>query len=115
MNILIYYSTYLILFGFLYYFKLINYNPFLWILIALSVSIYIIIYTKYHNVSNNQLLKYVTLNSPKLLLLLLIDHKNLLKGFIFYTIIFLIYLIFYNNLYDIYYTKTILKMLNNEF
>ena len=115
MNIFLYYSTYLIFFGFLYYFKIISYNPFIYLLLALFVSIFLVIYLIYHNVSNYQLLKYIILNSPKLLLLLLIDRKNLFNGFIFYTIMMLIYLIFFHNIYDIYYNKTVLKLLNNDF
>jgi hypothetical protein len=118
MNIFIYFSTYIIFAGFLYYLNLINYNPFLWLLFALGVSIYIIYYIINNNNQINvyQLFKYIILNSPKLLLLLIINKKNMFKGFIFYSILFIIYLILINfNLYDIYYTKTISKIINNQY
>jgi hypothetical protein len=122
MNIFIYFSTYIIFFGFLYYFKLIKYNPFLWLLFAICVSIYIIIYiTIYiinHNININyqQLIKYIIFNSPKLLLIFIIDNKNIFEGFIFYSAIFIIYLIIIDyNLYHIYYNKVIHKIINNQF
>ena len=125
MSIFIYFSLYIIIAGFLYYFKIINYNPFLWLIIALSstiiTGIYIIYYhSHYHyhsqNLNYNDLIKYLILNTPKLLLLLIIDHKNIFKGFIFYSSLFIIYLILINfDLYNIYYTNTTLKIINNTF
>jgi hypothetical protein len=124
MNIFIYFSTYIILAGFLYYFNIINFNPFIWLIIALlasiSISIYVIIIKiekkeKYDFYYHN-LFIYLIANSPKLLLLLIIDKKNLVKGLIFYSTLFIIYLILINfNLYDIYYTNTTLKIINNDF
>jgi hypothetical protein len=120
MNIFIYFSTYIIFFGFLYYFKLIKYNPFLWLLFATCVSIYITIYIMINNNINNinyqQLIKYIILNSPKLLLILIIDYINIFEGFIFYSAIFIIYLIIIDfNLYHIYYNQVIRKILDNQF
>ena len=126
MSIFIYFSLYIIIAGFLYYFKIINYNPFLWLIIALSSTIitglYIIYYHShyhyhYHSHSHyHDLIKYIILNTPKLLLLLIIDHKNIFKGFIFYSSLFIIYLILINfDLYNIYYTNTTLKIINNSF
>ena len=118
MNIFIYFSTYIIFFGFLYYFKLIKYNPFLWLLFATGVSIYITIYIMINNINTNyqQLIKYIVLNSPKLLLIFIIDNKNIFEGFIFYSAIFIIYLIIIDfNLYHIYYNQIIRKILDNQF
>ena len=122
MSIFIYFSLYIIIAGFLYYFKIINYNPFSWLIIALSSTIitglYIIYYHSHsHSHSHSHdLIKYLILNTPKLLLLLIIDHKNIFKGFIFYSSLFIIYLILINfDLYNIYYTNTTLKIINNTF
>ena len=120
MNIFIYYSTYIIFFGFLYYYKIIKYNPFIYLIFALLFSIFAIIYLIYNNANKYQLVKYIILNSPKLLLLFIIDNKNIFTGFVFYTITFIIYLtiiltVLNNNIYNIYYTETIRKILNNEF
>ena len=124
MNIFIYFSTYIILAGFLYYFNIINFNPFIWLIIALFASIIITCYViiikiekkeKYDFYYRN-LFIYLILNSPKLLLLLIIDKKNLFNGFLFYSTLFIIYLFLINfNLYDIYYTNTTLKIINNQF
>jgi membrane-associated HD superfamily phosphohydrolase len=126
MNIFIYFSTYIILAGFLYYFNIINFNPFIWLIIALFASIIITCYViiikiekkeKYnYNYYYRNLFIYLILNSPKLLLLLIINKKNLFNGFIFYSTLFIIYLFLINfNLYDIYYTNTTLKIINNDF
>jgi hypothetical protein len=114
MNIFIYFSTYIILAGFLYYFNIINYNPFIWLLIALLASIIITSYVIIIKIEKKEkydyyfyyrnLFIYLILNSPKLLLLLIIDKKNLFKGFIFYSTLFIIYLYLINfNIYDIYF------------
>jgi hypothetical protein len=115
MNIFIYFSTYIIIAGFLYYLNLINYNPFIWLLFAFAVSIFIALYSiNDHNY--NTIIKYLFYNSPKLLLLLIIDKNNIFKGFIFYSTLFFIYLILIDfNLYHIYYNKTILKIINNQY
>ena len=126
MNIFIYFSTYIILAGFLYYFNIINYNPFIWLIIALFASIIITCYVIIIKIQKKEkynyyfyyrnLFIYLILNSPKILLLLIINNKDLVKGFIFYSTLFIIYLLFINfNLYDIYYTNTTLKIINNEF
>jgi hypothetical protein len=120
MSIFIYFSLYIIIAGFLYYLKIINYNPFLWLIIALSSTIitglYIIYYHYHYHSHSHDLIKYIILNTPKLLLLLIIDHKNIFKGFIFYSSLFIIYLILINfDLYNIYYTNTTLKIINNTF
>jgi hypothetical protein len=114
-NILMYYSTYLILFGFLYYFKFIPINPYIWLIIASFLSLIILSYLIIHNANMSQIFIYILLNSPKIVLLLLLDNKNLLKGFIFYSLLFCIYLIYFNDLYDIYYNKTIIKLLNDDY
>jgi hypothetical protein len=119
MNIFIYFSTYLIFFGFLYYFKIISYNPFLWLLFAFFISIGISIYVLHYNDNYYELVKYLFYNSPKLLLLLIIDKIALFEGFIFYSLLFIIYIIllyiFKTDLYTIYYTKTIIKIIENKF
>jgi hypothetical protein len=122
MNYFYYFSLYIIISGFLYYFDIINYNPFLWLIIAIISTIFITLYViinknKYNpNFNYISLIKYLILNTPKLLLLLIIDHKNIFKGFIFYSSLFIIYLILINfDLYYVYYTNTTLKIINNDF
>jgi hypothetical protein len=122
MNYFYYFSLYIIISGFLYYFDIINYNPFLWLIIAIISTIFITLYViinknKYNpNFNYISLIKYLILNTPKLLLLLIIDHKNIFKGFIFYSSLFIVYLILINfDLYYVYYTNTTLKIINNNF
>lgn len=117
-----YFSLYIIIAGFLYYFNIINYNPFLWLIIAIISTVFITLYVIINNNKYNpnfdylSLIKYLILNTPKLLLLLIIDHKNMFKGFIFYSSLFIVYLIIINfNLYYVYYTNTTLKIINNDF
>jgi hypothetical protein len=122
MNYLYYFSLYIIIAGFLYYFNIINYNPFLWLIIALIstiiISLYVIINKNKYNPHFNylSLIKYIILNTPKLFLLFFINHNNIFKGFIFYSSLFIIYLFLINfDLYYIYYTNTTLKIINNNF
>ena len=122
MNYFYYFSLYIIIAGFLYYFNIINYNPFLWLIIAIISTVFITLYVIINNTKYNpnfdylSLIKYLILNTPKLLLLLIIDHKNIFKGFIFYSSLFIVYLILINfDLYYVYYTNTTLKILNNNF
>jgi hypothetical protein len=113
--LLMYYSAYLILFGFLYYFKIIPINPYICLTIAWFLSFVVLIYLIINNVNTSQLLLFIILNLPKTILLLIIDKKNLLTGFIFYSILGFVYLMIFNDIYDIYYTKTIAKLLKNEY
>jgi hypothetical protein len=122
MNYFYYFSLYIIIAGFLYYFNIINYNPFLWLIIAIISTVFITLYVIINNTKYNpnfdylSLIKYLILNTPKLLLLLIIDHKNIFKGFIFYSSLFIVYLILINfDLYYVYYTNTTLKIINNDF
>jgi hypothetical protein len=122
MNYFYYFSLYIIIAGFLYFLNIINYNPFLWLIIAIIstilISTYIIINKNKYNPNFNylSLIKYLILNTPKLLLLLIIDHKNIFKGLIFYSSLFIVYLFIINfDLYYVYYTNTTLKILNNDF
>ena len=122
MNYFYYFSLYIIIAGFLYYFNIINYNPFLWLIIAIISTVFITLYVIINNTKYNpnfdylSLIKYLILNTPKLLLLLIIDHKNIFKGFIFYSSLFIVYLILINfDLYYVYYTNTTMKIINNDF
>ena len=122
MNYFYYFSLYIIIAGFLYYFNIINYNPFLWLIIAIISTVFITLYVIINNTKYNpnfdylSLIKYLILNTPKLLLLLIIDHKNIFKGLIFYSSLFIVYLFIINfDLYYVYYTNTTMKILNNDF
>jgi hypothetical protein len=111
-----YFSTYIVLWGFLYYLKLIKFNPFIWVLIAFITSIFVILYLLFNNVNLNILLLYIIKNSPKILLLIILNKNNLYEGFNFGLIWFIIYLICINmNLKKIYYDDLIVKLLNSTY
>jgi hypothetical protein len=114
MKLQIYYSTYIIIWGFLYWLKIVKYNPLSWLIIALITSIIIILYLVCNNVPINMLIKYIILNSPKLLLLCLIDHNNINNGFIIGTIFFIYYLIIIDfDIKNVYFDQTIKKLLDS--
>jgi hypothetical protein len=53
---------------------------------------------------------------PKIIMILLIDNKNIINGFCFGILLFIIYLFFIKfDLYDIYYTQTTEKILNDKY
>ena len=62
------------------------------------------------------IIKYIIYNSPKLILLCLIDNKNICDGFVIGTIFFIFYLIIIDfNIKNIYYDKTIKKIIDSNF
>lgn len=112
----IYYSTYIILWGFLYWMKIVKYNPLSWLVIALLTSIMITLYIILENAPVNMVIKYIIYNSPKLILLCLIDNKNICNGFIIGTVLFIYYLIIIDfNIKNIYYDQTIKKIIDSKF
>ena len=112
----IYYSTYIIAWGFLYWMKIVKYNPMSWLIIALLTSIIITTYLIYMNTPVNMIIKYIIYNSPKLILLCLIDNKNTCNGFMIGTVLFIYYLIIIDfNIKDIYYDQTIKKLIDSNF
>jgi len=112
----IYFSTYIIIWSLLYWMKIIKYNPLSWLIIALLTSIIITTYLIYMNTPVNMIIKYIIYNSPKLILLCLIDNKNICNGFITGTIFFIYYLIIIDfNIKNIYYDKTIKKLIDSKF
>lgn len=112
MDLKIYFSFYIVIWAFLYYINIINFNPIYWLYIATCVAIYILIYLVYYNTPIINILYFIFFNSPKLFFILLINNNNPIQGFIFGLILFIIYLFIINfNLYNIYYTKTILPLL----
>ena len=112
----IYYSTYIIIWSFLYWMKIIKYNPMSWLIIALLTSIIITTYLIYMNTPLNMIIKYIIYNSPKLILLCLIDNKNICNGFMIGTVLFIYYLIIIDfNIKDIYYDQTIKKLIDSNF
>lgn len=116
MDLRIYYSTYIIIWGFLYWLKIVKCNPLSWLIIALITSIIIILYLVYNNVPINMLIKYIIYNSPKLLLLCLIDHNNINNGFIIGTLFFIYYLIVIDfDIKNVYFDQTIKKLLDSTF
>lgn len=117
MRIHIYFSLYIILWSILYYLNLIIYNPLYWLYIAILTILFIISYLIYHN-TKLQLIIYTFLLMivPKIIMVLLINNKDPSNGFYFGLILFMIYLYFIKfDLYNIYYTQTTEKILNNEF
>ena len=112
----IYYSTYIIIWGFLYWMKIVKYNPMSWLIIALLASIIITTYLIYMNAPVNMIIKYIIYNSPKLILLCLIDNKNTCNGFMIGTVFLIYYLIIIDfNIKDIYYDQTIKKLIDSDF
>jgi hypothetical protein len=112
----IYYSTYIIIWSFLYWIKIVQYNPMSWLIIALLTSIIITTYLIYMNTPLNMIIKYIIYNSPKLILLCLINNKNICNGFMFGTVLFIYYLIIIDfNIKDIYYDQTIKKLIDSNF
>ena len=112
----IYYSTYIIAWGFLYWMKIVKYNPMSWLIIALLTSIIITTYLIYMNTPVNMIIKYIIYNSPKLILLCLIDNKNICNGFMIGTVLLIYYLIIIDfNIKDIYYDQTIKKLIDSNF
>jgi hypothetical protein len=112
----IYYSTYIIIWGFLYWMKIIKYNPLYWLIIALLISTMTTLYVIYNNAPINMIIKYIIYNSPKLILLCLIDNNNTCDGFIIGTVFFLYYLIIIDfNIKYVYYDQTIKKLIDSEF
>ena len=68
------------------------------------------------NTPLNMIIKYIIYNSPKLILLCLIDNKNTCNGFMFGTVLFIYYLIIIDfNIKDIYYDQTIKKLIDSNF
>jgi len=111
----IYYSTYIIIWGFLYWMKIVKYNPIFWLIIALLSTIMTIPYLIYNNAPVNMVIKYIIYNSPKLILLCLIDNKNACNGFIIGTVLFMYYLILIDfNIKNIYYDQTIKKIIDSD-
>lgn len=125
LNIFIYFSTYIIIWGFLYLLNIVPFNPIIWVFLILCISIIITIYIVYKKAPINKILLYLLLNSPKLILILLLYYNykknniNLLPSFIigFIALIIYIFLLYLNNesMYTIYYNRTIEKILNNTF
>ena len=110
----IYYSLYIVIWGFLYWMNIVKYNPFIWVVIALLVSIITTLYLICYNAPINMIIKYIIYASPKLILLCLIDRKNTCDGFIIGTILCIFYLIIIDfNIIDIYYNQTIKKIIDS--
>lgn len=112
-----YFSFYIVLWSILYYLNLIIYNPLYWLYIAILFVVFKIIFLLYYN-TKLQLIIYtfITMILPKIIMVLLINNENPFTGFIFGILLFIIYLYFINfDLYNIYYTQTTEKILNNEF
>ena len=110
----IYYSIYIVIWGCLYWMKIVKYNPISWLIIALLVAI-IITYLIWDVAPKNMVIKHIIYNLPKLILLCLIDNKNIYDGFIIGTVFFILYLIIIDfNIKYIYYDNCVVKLINSE-
>jgi hypothetical protein len=110
----IYFSLYIVIWGFLYWKKIVKYNPYSWLIIAILVSIITILYVIYINAPINMIIKYIIYCSPKLILLCLIDSNNTCDGFMIGAILCILYLIIIDfDLIDIYYNQTIKKIIDS--
>lgn len=117
MRVYIYFSFYIVLWSILYYLNLIIYNPLYWLYIAILFVVFKIIFLLYYN-TKLQLIIYtfITMILPKIIMVSLINNENPFTGFIFGILLFIIYLYFINfDFYNVYYTQTTEKILNNEF
>ncbi len=95
--------------------KLIKYNPLSWLIIAILITTMTTLYTIYNNAPINMIIKYILYNSPKLILLCLIDNKNIYDGFIFGTLFFILYLMIIDfNIKYVYYDQTIKKIIDSK-
>jgi len=116
MDLKIYFSSYIIIWAFLYYCNFISFNPLYWLYIAVIVAIIINSFLAYYNASIKDIILFSLLNSPKLLFIILLNNNNPFQGFIFGLFWFIIYLFIINfNLYNVYYTNTITAIINNKF
>jgi len=117
MRVYIYFSLYIILWSILYYLNLISYNPLYWLYIAIAVILVIISYLIYYNARMKLIfLTFLIGTVPKLIMVSLINNNNSIEGFMFGSLLFMIYLYLIDfDLYNIYYTQTTEKILNNNF
>lgn len=117
MRVYIYFSFYIILWSILYYLNLMIYNPLYWLYIAILFIVIKIIYLFYYNTKLHLIIyTFITMILSKIIMVLLINGENPFNGFIFGILLFMIYLYFINfDLYNIYYTQTTEKILNDEF
>lgn len=112
-----YFSFYIVLWSILYYLNLIIYNPLYWLYIAILYVLFKIIYFIYYNTKLLSIIyTFIIMVLPKIIMVLLINKENPFTGFIFGILLFVIYLYFINfDLYNVYYTQTTEKILNDEF
>lgn len=117
MKLYIYFSAYIILWSILYYLNLIIYNPLYWLYIAILTILLSISYLIYYNAKIKLIIyTFIFMIVPKIVMILLINNKEPLSGFIFGTSLFIIYLYLIKfDLYDVYFTQTTEKILNDEF
>lgn len=117
MRIYIYFSIYIILWSILYYLNFIIYNPIYWLYIAILFALIIVLYLIYYKAKFKLIIySFIYMIVPKLIMVSLINNYNPISGFIFGSLLFLIYLYLINfDLYNIYYTQTTEKLLNDEF
>jgi len=117
MKIYIYFSSYIILWSFLYYLNLIKYNPLYWLYIAIFAILIIILYLLYYETKLKLIIiTFFTMIIPKIMIILLVDNKNPLYGFYFGLILFIIYLYFIDfDLYNIYYIQTTKKIMKDNY
>ena len=112
----IYYSTYIVIWGFLYLMKIVKYNPLSWLIITLLSSIILMLCLLIMNAPIDIIIRCIIYNSPRLILLCLIDNKNIYEGFIIGIVFLIYYLIMIDfNIKDIYYDKTIKKIIDSNF
>ncbi len=104
MRLDLFFSTYIIIWCFLYYFKIIKYNPYIFLIIAIIVSIIIL----FHHKDDFDYTIYISLNFIKIPCLLLLDFYNIIEGFLLGIVLCIIYIFYISiinkkNIIDIYY------------
>jgi len=115
----LYFSPWVLLWSILYYFKIIPYNPLIMLYLISLFSIIVIFGLLLNNVNLKIILIYsLIVLLPKLIMILLLDNKNILEGFYISIIIFCIYLFYIycceTNMYELYYINSYYKLINSD-
>ena len=115
----LYFSPWVLLWSILYYFKIIPYNPLIMLYLISLFSIIVIFGLLLNNVNLKIILIYsLIVLLPKLIMILLLDNKNILEGFYISIIIFSIYLFYIycceTNMYELYYINSYYKLINSD-
>ena len=91
MRLDLFFSTYIIIWCFLYYYKIIKFNPLIFLIIAIITS-FLILFIFHNNNFNYKI--YILFNLIKIPCIFLLDFFNIIEGLIFGIFLYIIYLIY---------------------